>query len=226
MNAVNEIAKYNEVKHLQQALQDNPNDIESQIKLVAMVKDPDRKRKLLGHILFLDPTNQAAREMLLEMEPGRINGSQPQPLMQPAASVSTSTSIPSAKDPGALVSRYSILPRMLVYLLLALSVYFMGVAIRDWQVLLFFGVCFLLLFIPTWFVSAVVEVDAAGIKLFRLFRIYRREVSWNEIESIKPTPMGQGMKLNTADGNSITISSQIGNYPAIAEILRRIRPGL
>src|SRR5512133_2165995 len=124
MNAVNEIAQYNEVKRLQQALQDNPNDIESQIKLIAMIKDPDRKRKLLGHILFLDPTNQAAREMLFEMEPGRINGSQPQPSMQQTDSISTP--IPSEKDPVKLISRYSIVPRMLVYLLLALSVFFMA----------------------------------------------------------------------------------------------------
>ncbi len=224
MNAVNELARYNEAKRLQQALKNNPNDVNAQIKLAAMATDLDLKRQLLNRTLSLDPANPAAREMLLQMDRDELQSGHSQPAVQQTISAP----FLSEKDrpEKLLVLRYSVIHRILIYPLLALSAYLTVAAIREWEVFIFFGVCFLLLLIPTWFITVVVEVEASGVRLYRLFRIYRQEVRWSEIENIKPAVMGQGMRLITADGKAITISSQVAKYSVIVEILRRMRPDL
>jgi hypothetical protein len=103
---------------------------------------------------------------------------------------------------------------------------FMFQAFGDWDAFIFFTLCFLLFMIPVWFVSAVARVDGTGITMARLFGIFRREIEWAEIESVKPGPMGVGIKLRTAEGRSMTISSQMSRYTALIDILRMSRPDL
>jgi hypothetical protein len=224
MNAVNESANFAEVRRLEQAIKNNPNDVDSQIKIAAMLTNLDLKRKLLNRTLSLDPTNQAAREMLLEMDRTELQGGHSQPAVQQTISASAPSRMEQPEK--LLILRYSVIHRILIYPLLALASLLTLATIREWDVFIFFGACFLLLLIPTWFVTVVVEVKATGIKLYRLFRMYHQEVEWSEIEDIKPTAMGQGMRLTTADGHAIAVSSQIAQYPVIVEILRRLRPDL
>lgn len=138
------------------------------------------------------------------------------------------TPISSPGDPleRPLVSRYSIIHQIVVYPFVAFIILLMFMALGEWDVFIMFTVCFMLLLIPVWFVSAVVRVDGSGINMSRLFGIYRREIEWMEIESIKPGHMGVGVKLRTAEGRSMAISSQMSQYPAIVEILRTLRPDL
>jgi hypothetical protein len=103
---------------------------------------------------------------------------------------------------------------------------FMFQSFGDWFAFGFFTICFLLFMIPVWFVSAVVRVGSSGITMSRLFGMYRREIEWAEIESVNPGPMGVGIKLRTAEGRAMAISSQMSKYPAMIEILRMFRPDL
>jgi hypothetical protein len=125
-----------------------------------------------------------------------------------------------------LVSRYSIIHQIVVYPFVALALMFMFQSFGDWFAFGFFTLCFLLFMIPVWFVSAVVRVGSSGISMSRLFGMYRREIEWNEIESIKPGPMGVGIKLRTIEGRSMSVSSQMGRYAAMIEILRTMRSDL
>lgn len=148
--------------------------------------------------------------------------------MNSIENLNAATPIPSIGNPleRPLVSRYSIIYQILVYPFVGFALMLMFQAFGDWDAFIFFTVCFLVFMIPVWFVSAVVRVDGSGISMSRLFGIYRREVEWNEIESVKPGRMGVGIKLRTADGRAMAISSQMSKYPAIIEILRMLRPEL
>jgi hypothetical protein len=125
-----------------------------------------------------------------------------------------------------VVCRASILPKLLVYPFLVFSIYFMFEAFGDWEAFVFFTVCFLLFLIPTWNISIAVRLDDSGVRLSRLFGIYRREVNWNEIERIEPAARGLGTKLIVAQGKPLAISSQMSRYSALVEALRTLRPDL
>lgn len=131
-------------------------------------------------------------------------------------------------DPLAkpLVFRYSIIHQLLVYSVIAGTVFLAWSGLQEGQVPLICGAFLALLLIPLWFVSAVAEVDNSGITLRRLYGIHRRTVEWAEIRTIKPALMGVGMKLTTAEGAAVSISSQLHGYPALVEVLRRSRPDL
>lgn len=229
MDTTNLLGSYIEIKRIRQALKVNPNDIDAQLRLAHLlgtVKKPDLelKRKVLNHILSLDATHKKARQMLLEMDRAEIHGGH----SQPAAQETVFPTAPPVKEQleKLLVSRYSIIHRILVYPFVAFSILFMIQAFGDWAAFLIFATGFLLLLIPTWFVSAVVTVSSLGIGLSRLFGFYRREVEWSEIEGIKPAVMGVGMILTTRDGTSLTISSQMSRYPFIVDVLQQLRPDL
>lgn len=227
MNAINELK---EAKRLQRTLKANPTDIDSLLKLAATLKDLELKRKVLDRILSLEPTNKTAREMLLEMDRAEMGGER-----SPAEvsgnlipKMSAPASTPSLSDQLAkpLVSRYSIIHQILIYPFVLFSILLMFQALGEWDVFIVFAGFFLLLLIPVWFVSAVVEVSNSGIKLRRLLGMYCREFEWKEINRIEPAIMGVGMKLTTVEGISVTISSQMHGYSTIVEILRRMRPDL
>ncbi len=51
-----------------QALAANPNDVDAWLVVAAVVDQPERKRQCLNRVLALDPTNQIARDELLDMD--------------------------------------------------------------------------------------------------------------------------------------------------------------
>src|ERR1044071_5004636 len=116
MDAMSEAEQLNEVKRLNQMLKDNPKDVESIVKLATFLKkNLELKRKLLNKALSLDPTHKAAREMLLELDRAEMIGSQPQ--------AAPSRHQTNARAEKTLVSKYSLIPKLFVYLLVAFTLY-------------------------------------------------------------------------------------------------------
>jgi hypothetical protein len=229
METLTPINKLNAARRVQQTLKNNPDDIHALLELAAMLgtlKEPDldRKRQILHKVLSLDPVNEQARQMLLEMDRAELHAHHPQPPAQRSPTVSTPPVTEQLATP--LVSRYSIIHQFLIYPLLAIAALLMLLAVGEWEVFSVFAVCFLLLLIPLWFVSAVLQVSSAGIQISRLYGVYRREIDWTEIDGIKPAVMGVGIRVSAADGGSLTISSQMSGYAAIVEILWKMRPDL
>ncbi len=67
---------------LKQALTANPNDVDAWLVVAAVVEQPERKRQCLNRVLSLDPTNQIARDELLEMDRiamGGVPAADPEP---------------------------------------------------------------------------------------------------------------------------------------------------
>jgi hypothetical protein len=60
-----------------QALAANPNDVDAWLVVAAVVEQPERKRQCLNRVLSLDPTNQIARDELLEMDRAAMGGTPP-----------------------------------------------------------------------------------------------------------------------------------------------------
>ncbi|HET9914299.1 MAG TPA: hypothetical protein VFQ13_20565, partial [Anaerolineales bacterium] len=74
-------------KRIIKTLEKNPNDVRTILELVSrlrMLPDPNHEmnRKLLNRVLVLDPANQKARLMLLEMDRAGMGAGQAQPLPQ------------------------------------------------------------------------------------------------------------------------------------------------
>src|SRR5512142_3306087 len=66
-----------------QALSANPNDVDAWLVVAAVVEQPERKRQCLNRVLSLDPTNQIARDELLDMDRAAMGGT-PSPAPEPA----------------------------------------------------------------------------------------------------------------------------------------------
>src|SRR5512142_1937940 len=71
-----------------QALSANPNDVDAWLVVAAVVEQPERKRQCLNRVLSIDPTNQIARDELLDMDRAAMGGA---PLSTPPAPVSQPT---------------------------------------------------------------------------------------------------------------------------------------
>ncbi len=219
MNAVNPVDQLNAVRRIQQALETNPRNTDAMFELATMQEKSELKRKLLNKILSIDPVNKPAREMLLELDRAEMDASRLQPKL-------ATTSSSGAEVEKSQIFRYSLFHRFLVYAFMAFSIYFMFEAFGDWDAFIFFTVCFLILLMPLWFVSAVVKVNGASLGMSGLFGIYRREVEWNEIDSVKPAMLGGGMRLILAEGGSMTISAKMHRFSAILETLSKTRADL
>lgn len=227
MDAVTPIEKFNTAKRMQQRLRKDPNDIEALLQLAALLgtlKKPDleQKRKILQRVLSLEPANSQARQMLFEMDRAAIGGD---PSRLSAAVMLTPKPVDELTEkPLRLI--YSLLHQLLFYPILAFSIALLFKSAGEWDVFGVFMGFFLLLLIPLWFLSAILEVNNSGLNLSRLFGIYRREMEWKEIERVEPGPMGVGMKLVANDGGVLMISSQLHGYSSLVEILRNARPDL
>jgi hypothetical protein len=227
MDAVNPIDKFNTAKQVQHRLRKDPNDIEALLQLAVMpetLKEPDlnQKRKVLHRVLALEPANRQARQILFEMDRAAIGGDVSR--LSAAVILTPQPLIGSSETPLKL--RYSIVYQILVYAFLAFSILLLFMAAGEWEGFGVFAVPFLLLLIPVWFISAILEISDSGLSLSRLFGVYRREMEWKEIEQIWPAPMGTGMRLTGTDGRSLTISSQMNEYSSVVEILRNARSDL
>lgn len=232
---MNSIQKLLTLRRLQSTLKKNPNDTNALVEFVVLTNtlpDPDHRtnRKILNRVLSLEPTNQKARLLLLEMDRIEMGAGQsgPVPAIAPAAPKPKPAPVTAISDPleKPLVSRYSIIHRIIAYPLVAIALVLMYQSLGDWPVFTCFGLFFLIFMIPVWFASAVVRVSNSGINMSRLFGIYRQEMEWSELSSMRPGPGGVGMRLGAADGRSISISSQMSHYPAIVEAVRRFCPDL
>jgi hypothetical protein len=227
MDAVNPIDKLNAAKRVQQRLRKDPNDIEALLQLAVMLgalKEPDldQKRKVLHRVLSLEPASPRARQMLFEMDRAAIGGD----VSRLSAAAILTDPLPSEVFEKPLILRYSIAHQLLVYLLIALTM-FIGLSVaRDPEVLAVVGAFLVFLLIPLWFVSVVIEIDNSGLNISRLFGIVRAEIAWNDIKEFKSSAMGQGVMIITHDGNVVEVSAQINGYPFIIEILRQRRPDL
>ncbi len=81
-------------QYLKQALTENPNDVDGWLVLAAIIEDPARKRQCLQRALSLDPTNQIARDELLEMDRAAMGGA-------PAPSIPARPVESNAPQPGS-----------------------------------------------------------------------------------------------------------------------------
>ena len=214
-------------RRTQQALKKNPYDTEALLQLAYSLGSsdkPDRsqQRQVLRRILYLEPANRQARQMLFELDRATIGGD--------SSRLSAAVILP---DPSSnelpertLVLRYSLVHQLLVYLFVAGTV-FAGLSIaRDAEGLTVVGSLLLFLLIPLWFVSVVIELSSTGLKISRLFGLACWNVSWREIRECTPTILGHGIRVITCTGKVAEVSAQVNGYPFIVDILHQVRPDL
>jgi len=115
---------------------------------------------------------------------------------------------------------------VIVFGLMAVTLALCLSARRDPEVLLVFGSFFFALIIPLWFVSAVVTASPSGLQVARLFGVVRVEIAWRDIGQVKPNALGQGLRIIAKAGKVLEISAQLHGYPALVEVLHRVRPDL
>jgi hypothetical protein len=101
-----------------QALAANPNDVDAWLVVAAVVEQPERKRQCLNRVLSLDPTNQIARDELLDMDRAAMGGAPlftPEPVVEPhqepPASQPTYQTSTSAFEPEPVVDARQNTPR-------------------------------------------------------------------------------------------------------------------
>jgi hypothetical protein len=217
MNAVNSINNHDEDVRLAQALKDNPRDINTRLKVAAKLTNLDLKREFLDQTLSLDPTNTIAREMLLDMDRAKIQSCYFAQSKSPADSV-------VVEKP--LVLGYSLAHQVLTYPIVAIAIMLLFQTVGNWPVFFLFLSFLFFLLIPVWYVSAVIRLNDIGIRMTRLFGLYQREVAWNQIQTVKPIAMNQGIMLTSNDGTFITISSQMWRYSTLLERLCKKRQDL
>lgn len=227
MDAATPIDKFNTAKRVQRRLRKDPHDIEALLQLADLLgalTNPDlkEKRKVLQHILLLEPANPDARQMLFEMDRAAIGGDPSR--LSAAVMLTEPVTSPIAEKPLRL--RYSIIHQFLVYVLFAFTTFLTWNSIQKPEVLAVFAAFLLFLLIPVWFVSVVIEIGDSELNISRLFGVVRSEIPWNEIEEFRSSPMGQGIKIITREGKVAEISAQIMGYSSVIEILRQKRPDL
>ena len=212
-------------KHIQRALQKNPNDIHALLQVAVTLDslgpfDRDHKRKLLRRILSLDPANHEARQMLFELDRATIGGN-PARL---SAAVILNTPSPAELSETPLTLRYCIVHQFLVYFSMALTAFAGLSLVRDAEILALLGGFFLSLLVPLWYVSGVVEIESAGFHISHLFGIIHTEIPWREVRECRPHAFG--VKLITRHREVVDVSSQVYGYAFILDILRQMRPDL
>lgn len=214
-------------RRTQQALKKNPYDTEALLQLAYSLGSSDtpdlsQKRQVLHRILYLEPANRQARQMLFELDRAAIGGD--------SSRLSAAVILP---DPSSnelpertLVLRYSLVHQLLVYLFVAGTV-FAGLSIaRDAEGWAVVGALLLFLLIPLWFVSVVIELSSTGLKISRLLGMACWNVSWREIRECTPTILGHGIRIITCTGKAAEVSAQVNGYPFILDILHQMRPDL
>lgn len=225
MNIADTRKQHKAAKRIQRALKKDPNDIEALFALAATLdsrKKPeaDQKRKVLHQILSLEPYNREARDTLFEMDRAEIGGKRSR------LSLATILTDPLSLPEPPLTLRYSIVHRFLVYLFIICAVLLGLSSVRDIESLALVGALLLFLLIPTWFVSAVIEISDAGIHVSRLFGLARLQIPWRDIREARPTFMGRGIKIINCAGKAVEVSAQVQGYPFILDILHQMRPDL
>ena len=226
---------------IEQALHANPNDIEALLILATIVDQSPLKRQILNRVLSLDATNKAAREMMLEMDRAEINSyrssstgdSASQAQSQLDASRSSQSSLPHK---GSTISldkpmqfRYPSALMAILYVFTTLSccgsLWFATINITfSFPFLALFIAMTLVLGINSLTVSCRVEANEKVIRVSSLLRSV--EMDWSEIANIKFDPLRRNLELSSTIGQLVTISTEMGGYKTIIEILRQKRSDL
>jgi hypothetical protein len=181
--------------------------------------DRDKKRRLLRHILFLEPGHPEACQMLLEMDRAAIGGDPSRLSLALILQDPWLGNLPEAP----LTLRYSIVHQLLAYLFMACTVLAGLSMVREMARLIIPGA---FLIIPLWFVSAVIEIGDSGLNVSRLFGIVRSEIGWRDIREVRPSVLGQGLIIIPRAGKTAEISARVHGYPFLIDILRQKRPDL
>jgi len=254
LEAASQGDKNKAIDFIKQVLAANPNDVDAWLVLAAVLDDPERKRQCLKRVLTLDPTNQIAREEMLEMDRVTMGGipsympdlAPVSPAVPPSAWPSSSkpilseTTLPvvsyaperpkprTSVMPGTekpLVFKYPLFWRILMYVFVA---FFGCVGLLVASQNIVNSLPFLVLALVTGLVamtfSPKVEVSEKGIRASGTFS--SSEVGWYEIVKIKSNTLKRRLELSSQNGEIVNVSNQVSGYPRIVEILRQRRPDL
>jgi hypothetical protein len=253
LDAANQGDKPKAIELVRQALTANPNDMDAWLVLAAVMDDPQRKRQCLNRVLTIDPTNAIARDELLDMDRAYMSATAPQPVAakpQPepvqyssyeSAPAPQQTQFPAQTESPQrvftpkpvskprlekpLVFKYPLFWRILLYVFL----FFFGCSgllIATQNVinsLPFLGIA-LVIALTTLAFSPSVEVSQAGIRASGTFS--SAEAKWDEIVRMKSNTMKRRLELYKKNGEVVNVSTQVGNYTRIVEIIRQTRPDL
>ena len=243
------------IEVLRQNLNEHPDNIDAWLVLATLVEEPTRKRQVLNRVLSLDATNQIARDMMLEMDREEMSALRSRPISSPRQNVppqSVSTPPPpapkvttagpaqkpapqtspapqprttSASLDKPLVFKYPLLWRILMYFF----IFFfgcIGLLIATQNVinsLPFLVIAFLTGLVAMMFLPSV-EINQTGIRAVGTFS--SSEAKWDEIVSMKSHALKRRLELHNSDGEVVSVSTQVGDYPRIVEIIRQKRPDL
>ena len=254
--AANQGDKNKAMEYIRQALASDAKDVDAWLVLSAIVDQEDRKRQCLNRVLSLEPTNQIAREELLEMDRAAMGNFSSSPSTisqsaQPATALPSENPLTSQKNnvsssamreerprnsSGSTtiskgrekpqVFRYPIYILVATYLIVFVFGCFSVLAIQETTAFLVSCGLFLVTLLSVWIVSAKVEVSESGIVTSRLFGLNKAQVNWAEIASVNSKAMGQVLELATKKGASVKITSQVSGYSTIVRLLRERRPDL
>lgn len=254
--AANQGDKNKAMEYIRQALASDAKDVDAWLVLSAIVDQEDRKRQCLNRVLSLEPTNQIAREELLEMDRAAMGNFSSSPSTisqsaQPATALPSENPLTSQKNnvsssamreerprnsSGSTtiskgrekpqVFRYPIYILVATYLIVFVFGCFSVLAIQETTAFLVSCGLFLVTLLSVWIVSAKVEVGESGITTSRLFGLNKAQVNWAEIASVNSKAMGQVLELATKKGSSVKITSQVSGYSTIVRLLRERRPDL
>jgi hypothetical protein len=220
MSITNTLTQWVTVRRIQKALRKNPYNVELLLELADRLKaDPEETRRVLHRILTLEPGHRQARVALLDLDRAEIGGD----ISRLSQAVILAMHSSSAFPAPPLVLRYSFVHQILVYLFILCTAIAGLSTVREPLVLAALSA---LLLVPLWFISAVIEIGDAGLRVFRLFGLVRSRILWREIREWKPTFLGHGIRILSRTGKALEVSSQIHGYPFILDILRQMRPDL
>jgi hypothetical protein len=215
---------------LQQALSLDPRDVDALLALAPLVEEPTRQRQVLNRILSAEPTHNAARETLLEMDraemgayrPASLSSTPSIPPTQPTPPASKPASAPTVKP---LVFRYSTAWLVVLYLFttifccagLLVASQNIGNSLPSLALALLFGLSALS-------ASSKVEVTQVGIRASAWLR--SSAIQWDEIVQVRSDSFKRKLELRSRTGMTVNVSTQVKGYPVIVELLRQKRPDL
>lgn len=238
IEAIKRGEKQKAIELIKQALSVDPSDINMLMVLATILEDPSRKRKVLNRVLSLAPSNQDARGMLLELDrvemsafpapskPAPAPVSEPEPFAQPAQQ----SPLPLQKPVDAVIDKPLVFRSSTVWLVVLYLFTFvfccgslliasqnLANSLPSLALALLFGLTALS-------VSSKVEVSGAGVRSSTL--LGSTQIKWSEIVSLKSNAVKRKLELISGTGKSVSISTQVRNYPRVVEILQQKRPDL
>jgi len=255
IEAANQGDKNKATDFIKQVLAANPNDADAWLVLAAIIDEPVRKRQCLNRVLALDPTNQIAREEMLEMDRAAMGGNPTfmpgltpvSPVMPPSKGPPSSsspilyqTTLPVvsfssertkpkiAARPGTekpLVFKYPLFWRVLMYVFVA---FFGCIGLLVTSQNFINGLPFLAiaLLMGLTALSFSPKVEVSE-KGIRAFGTFSSsEIGWYEIIKIKSNTVKRRLELSGKNDETVNVSTQVSGYPRIVEMLRQRRPDL